>query len=253
MLEQNTFNKKHLFMLVGFLIISFIFIFGVIIFNIFFIQKIPTSQPKIDKNNYQELFTITGIVRTSGLTQEEKKLFKLTDGSYQVTELDQNKYAIGGLFLEGDMDFASYINVCVAVTGTIDPRWVEAIIHNSTLQGRYTYDRFAMNVTHMATLGLEYCTYTLPGQELFTGENKTLTGTILTFSRPAPDIAYDYVLITSHPNTLESEEVILVPQNYQILSAINEGVGQKITVSGTMQQGYAESQYLHVTRVTNVK
>jgi hypothetical protein len=88
----------------------------------------------------------------------------------------------------------------------------------------------------------------------------TFSGTIKRFTRPEPDIYYDYQIVLSKP-VIDAENAsglnqlvsfyIAVPASDVIKQQLENSVDKNVTVEGQILWGYAESRYLSVTKVTD--
>lgn len=88
---------------------------------------------------------------------------------------------------------------------------------------------------------------------------ETYMGTLKRIARPSPEIPFDYSLdLISPPEThgalnggsgLPQKSIIIVPNNDVIGGQLKLFVGKKVSVSGTPSWGFAETDYLDVTKV----
>jgi len=89
-------------------------------------------------------------------------------------------------------------------------------------------------------------------------ETLTFSGTIEPMTRPAPDINYDYALRLDQPflnklsaygeDTLETT-MVLMGDTPDLQNQIVSNVGNHVSVTATLEWGYAESQYLKVLEI----
>src|SRR3989344_2585725 len=86
--------------------------------------------------------TIRGVIRTSGLTDEEKKQLKLQYSQYQITDFKTGENEINGYFIESDQfSLDTYQGKCVQMDGAIQSGWEQIIADNFTFNNKYTYHR----------------------------------------------------------------------------------------------------------------
>jgi len=86
----------------------------------------------------------------------------------------------------------------------------------------------------------------------------TFTGIIESMTRPAPDISYDYALRLDEPylnklsargeDTLETS-LVLIGDTPDLQNQIASNIGNHVSVTATLEWGYAESQYLKVLEI----
>ena len=89
-------------------------------------------------------------------------------------------------------------------------------------------------------------------------ETLTFTGIIEPMTRPAPDINYDFALHLDEPflnklsslgpDTMETS-LVLIGDTDTIQNQIAAKVGKHVSVTATLEWGYAESQYLKVIEI----
>ncbi|MFA5827939.1 MAG: hypothetical protein WC841_01055 [Candidatus Shapirobacteria bacterium] len=89
-------------------------------------------------------------------------------------------------------------------------------------------------------------------------ETITLSGTVVQNVRPAPDINYDFALQLDEPfvnelsaqgsDTLETS-LVLIGATEDIQNQIASNIDSHVSVTATLEWGYAESQYLKVLEI----
>lgn len=95
-----------------------------------------------------------------------------------------------------------------------------------------------------------------------TGELKTYTGKFVRIERPGYDIAYDYVLEFDEPQEgipspkgdeegFVTSGVVAVPDSHSIWKKIEDTFGEEVKVTGYFTWGYAETNHLVVTGVSD--
>ncbi len=209
--------------------------------------------------------SVIGVLRSSGLSTEEKEMLKLPGVSYQVTDMQPpstspNTKDIVGYFLRSTDISPSLVGSCIEVKGTIPEEW-----RNRDFGGHddipYTYARIAFDVQSMTKLDPSVChpyedTMISPAPN---EKMETFEGTIIHGNRPAPDIGYDYQLSLKEPyvdteNASGLSQTVstidIIPSTNEIWSQIEKTMGNTVELEGTMRWGYAESRYFEVTKLT---
>ncbi len=192
--------------------------------------------------------TITGVVRASGLSPDEKTKLGLHFSDYQLTDLNlpikDAKTALG-YFLETDNpELAKLLGQCVSFRGL--PKNIQT-----------TYERLAFQPLAIQNLYPYYCnpykSTPLSGQP--EGNKRTYQGTITHFPRPVPDVAFDYQLILEKPITEDygasgssqkTSQILIMPANNQIWQDLEKKIGNTTTLTGYKTTGLAQSHYLLV-------
>lgn len=89
-------------------------------------------------------------------------------------------------------------------------------------------------------------------------ETITLSGTVVENVRPAPDINYDFALHLDEPflNKLSAQgedaletSLVLIGATEDIQNQIASNIDSHVSVTATLEWGYAESQYLKVIAI----
>jgi hypothetical protein len=205
----------------------------------------------------------TGLIFTSGLSEEEKKTFSL-NSKYQ---LEKGRVFEGdwqgditGYFLEAqDEDIAKYLGSCVRVYGDIKKGWENLAKNNYEFNGVWSYYRSALVLDKIEETDMTNCVNDFDVRvedstqlETMKSEYKKLTG-VLKFAdnRPAPDIAYDYTLQLSNPfyDSLNPVGESYLKRQLDVLESTNDitmsfldNIGKKVEVEGYMGWGYNETR-----------
>lgn len=215
------------------------------------------------KNEMGNRATRIGVIRTSGLGEEEKTTLNLLDVNFQVTDFanfyDGRTYEMDGYFLLHieDKTIEPLLGKCVQVTGSIVKPW------GNKCEGGVS-NRSALSVTEINAIDSKECfpyqIYGAPGG----GESKKLTllGTVTRAIRPSPDIGYDYEMKLTEPFVDENSEagspqeisqIVVVPYENSVWGDLENNIGKEIEVEGYMYWGLAESKYLEVVSVRNLE
>ncbi len=168
-------------------------------------DKPPSQSPVVTSKGIQSTpvpntssTKVTGVLRTSGLTKDEKVTLNLNSSNYQITDFgiapDNSK--IMGYFLETDESkYGNPEGKCVEITGSIKQGWENLINNQFEINNKYTYQRSALIPQNIKQLANSACNPYLGNRIVSDSEasNKSvLKGTLARTQRPAPDIGYDY-------------------------------------------------------------
>ena len=178
-----------------------------------------SSQQKQSTTVQTNQMMVTGVIRTSGLSEEEKQKFGLIDVNYQVTDFGdyQKAYQAGqimGYFLLSNDVSDELLGKCVRVTGVTPEEW-----KNKNKAG--TYNRSVLNITKIEKIDNSNCnpySQTQPTVDS-TQEKLILRGTVIHGKRPAPDIGYDYQLKLVEP-FIDKFSSVGSPQKVSLVDAI---------------------------------
>lgn len=201
---------------------------------------------------------VTGVLRTSGLSEEEKQQFALTTAAYQITDFgDYQKTSqqgqTMGYYLLSTTITDELLGKCVRVAGMIPLEWKSKNKSDS-------YNRLALNIANIEKIDNASCnpySQTPPTIDN-TQEKLVLRGTIVHGKRPAPDIGYDYQLKLVEPfidkfssvgATQEVSEVYIAPTTNSLWTELENNIDKEVTVEGYMAWGYAESRYLEIISI----
>ncbi|MFC1790656.1 hypothetical protein ACFLZP_04210 [Patescibacteria group bacterium] len=212
----------------------------------------PTGQP-LDQ------VTITGVIRSAGLSEEEKQSLNLNLVEYQVTDFGDYQKAylenkILGYFLITDQINDQLLGQCTRVTGEILGNWSEK--EKSSM-----YNHSVLEVSQIEKIDYSGCR-PYGDKLIFDNSQDKLTfqGIPIHSNRPAPDIGYDYQLKLDQPfkdklSALDpNQEVSLLaiwPTTNDLWVTLENNLGQQILVEGYMAWGYAETRYFEITAIKN--
>ena len=202
--------------------------------------------------------TTTGVIRTSGLSEEDKQKFGLTTVNYQVTDFGdypktyQTGQIMGYFLLSNDLN-DELLGKCVQVTGVIPEEW-------KNKKNADAYNRSVLNVTKIEKVDYSNCK---PYSQIqptagSTQEKLLLRGTVVHAKRPAPDIGYDYQLKLVEPivdkfSSAGSPQKVsladVTPTTNTLWNELENNIDKEITVEGYMVWGYAESRYLQIINI----
>lgn len=221
-------------------------------------NKSSSQQPPTNIQTNQTV--VTGVIRTSGLSDEEKQKYGLTAVNFQVTDFGdyQKAYQDGqimGYFLISNSIGDELLGKCVRVTGSIPEEW-------KNKNKADVYNRSTLNVTNMEKVSNTNCAPYTQTQPVIdnTQEKLVLRGTVAHSKRPAPDIGYDYQIRLSEPfvdkysSAGSPQKVSLVdvtPTTNDLWNELENNIDKEVTVEGYMVWGYAESRFLQIIAVNN--
>jgi len=209
--------------------------------------------PKIiNQEKNTNSISVVGVVRISGLTDEEKQKNNLQVAKYQLTNFGSKTFqGVEGFYLQADnIQLDQIVGKCARITGAIAPDWKN--------KKELLYQRQLFIATLITALDYSNCdpyTATPPDSNQ---KNMIFDGSIRRINRPAPDIGYDYTLTLNVPFVSsdsasglpqEVNEVTLVPSNDDVWKNIDLLVGKDVILQGPYLWGYAESKYVLVTGV----
>ncbi len=229
-------------------------------------RTFDTSQGYLDDGiqispENSKITVVIGVIRTSGLSEEEKQKFGLTTVNYQITDFGdyQKAYQEGqvmGYYLLSNTVNDELLGKCVRVAGTIPEEWKNKNKDDS-------YNHLVLNIASIEKIDNSTCnpySQTPPAIVDNTQEKLSLRGTIIHGNRPSPDIGYDYQLRLAEPfidqnsSAGSPQEVSLVdavPNDNSIWKELENNINKAINVEGYMVWGYAESKYFQITSVKN--
>lgn len=160
-------------------------------------NKASLSQPP-ETPDKGGLIEVTGVIRTSGLSEEEKQKFGLPAARFQITDLvDKDKSpAIEGYYLLTDNNQVSeLLGKCVKINGTVPDEW------KSKGKDDIPYARVAFNSVKLERADYSRCNpFAYSATRDFAGfDLSRFEGVVVYAQRPAPDIGYDYQLKLTKP------------------------------------------------------
>lgn len=191
----------------------------------------------------------TGRLYTSGLQPGEAERLQLTWPVYQLSGAES-------YFFSGDDSLISYIGQCIGLEGT-EVKWAPG---TEEVNGQFTYNRGALTFSRIILLNADLCEPSRFTDEKQAGNTNSYVGRIRRMLRPAPDIAYDYVLRLEEPfrdpnHPVEPgklvEELPLFILKQEDVEEIEQAIAQRRTVrvEAALVQGYAERKALQVVKI----
>ncbi len=219
-------------------------------------EMTQNSPTKYISNVSNDQIEVTGIIRTSGLNDEEKQDLGLPAVHYQVTDLNTAELEIQGFYLLAErLAIDDYLGSCVRVAGTEPSEWKNQIRPNA-------YQRSVLIVDTIESLDSSNCNpYPTILEPDGSAKQMAFRGTVTLSTRPAPDIGYDYQLALSQP-FLDEDNASGLPQQVTLYGAVpnsdavwkdlSENLDREVELQGYLLWGYAESKYFRVTSVTRL-
>lgn len=204
----------------------------------------------IEKEEEAGLFT--GRLYSSGLAEREVETLGLEEPVFQLA--GSQSY-----FISGSDTLRDYLGTCLGVYGEVEDEWEG---NPERVGDQLTYDRLAITVREVVVLQDTACRggY-LPEEGMpSAGEASPFIGRLRRMQRPAPDVAYDYLLTLPEPIRLESDPVLpgrllkdlpLVLFNVSQVRAAERALAleEEVVVQGVLSQGYAEQKVLEVRQL----
>lgn len=204
--------------------------------------------------------SVVGVLRESGLRPEEKTALGLDFSTYQVERDVANSdqaASFNGIYLATEQVDPSLLGKCVKVVGDVKKGW-EKIPTDLTLNGQYTYNRVAYLSTGIQEVDSSMCNpYQKEIEVTLAGDKKlSFSGVLQRFSRPVPDIGYDYEIkldesyddpFDASGLTQKKDTIVLIPATNALWQQVEENMNKKIIVEGFMRWGFAESRFLEAT------
>jgi len=211
--------------------------------------------------NLENLISIKGVVRTAGLSGEEKEKVGLSDVNFQITNIeDSTQYETNGYFLKKD-NLERLVGKCVQIIGTIPNEWSDEKIKESYDFRRFVfeYHRIALIPTKIVELNYSSCQ---PYHDLDTEGNTQLQGTIVRNQRGSPFIDNDYEIRLVKPtlsvlgfeNIPQDFKLIIKPAKNSVWPNIESQIGKETIIVGYVNKsGYAKGDNLGHFSVTGVR
>lgn len=265
-IRQNTSNQqteiveklKINYWMISIVLLFFVLAAGGVWFILNSKKKTSSQQPANIQFNQT---VVTGVVRSSGLSVEEKQKFGLTTVKYQVTDFGdyqksfQEKKVMGYFVLSNNIS-DELLGQCVRVTGNIPEEWINKNKPDA-------YNRSVLNADNIEKVDNFNCNPYSQSQPTLdnTQEKLTLRGTVIHANRPAPDVGYDYKLkllqpfvdkLSSAGSLPKVSMVDVTPTTNNLWNELENNINKEITVEGYMLRGYADTSYLQVTAVNNL-
>lgn len=195
-----------------------------------------TPPPPGQINTNAEASTLTGLLQSSGLQPSEAAALGLPDSGFQL--ISQQAY-----FLVSEQNLSPYWGQCVSLQGEL----LNAPNSSDTGGVSYLYNRLIFRVTSVTPRVFSYCAYSDSSVQAANQPLNTFRGRLARRFRPAPDIAYDYVLTeVEGPRELEAARpeapLNLFAENFEVLSSLENAVRtrQMVRLKAREERGYAE-------------
>lgn len=215
------------------------------------------TQPakKVTEEDYKPV-SFTGIVRTTGLTTEEKADRGIAEvyGNYQLITSDNSYYFIGQDSIFGDL-----IGKCAQVD--VPKASIVPITEADKKANRaYDYSKiYINNSSEVKVSDYSACKIQPYSDPLYPRDMRTFEGVIWRNVRPSADIGYDYVMKVKGGYKDPSNsmgvpdhifyDVVIYPANGEMLKLIEQNIGKNVTAKGYYIWGWAESKYLLTTEL----
>lgn len=203
--------------------------------------------------------TITGVIRTSGLSEDEKQKLGLSSVAYQLTDFNKNdKQDLYGYYLiSSDKTIETLLGKCVQITGSEPMEW-----KNKNKSDSYLRTAFVPNSINQIDTSKCSPYSSTPSKNVAGVEKSTLSGIVNMSNRPAPDINYDYQIKLSKPfldknNSSGSPQQVslveAVPDTNAIWVELTNNLNREVEIQGRMEWGYAESKYFRITSIKSIQ
>jgi len=220
------------------------------------------KKPELNPNPTPEnTISVTGVIRSAGLMEEEKVKFGLPNVKYQITDFVQGSESAdiyGYYLITNDDTLGSLMGKCVKVAGTVPGEWKEKDLGNP-----FTYSRSALDLISFENLDYTSCNpYSNITADPSDEQKFTLQGVIIHDERPAPDIGYDYIFTPDKPfydkfspagSGQYTSVISASPSSKNTWIDTENNIGKKVEIEGYMLWGYAESKYFEIISVKPVK
>jgi len=211
-------------------------------------KKIPTNE-----------ITKIGIIRTAGLSDEEKQKNDIASVQFQLTDFGRNEASQnlqGFYLLANNKSIETLVGACVAVTGTIPLEWKNKSQNDP-------YNRSVLRITKIEKLDNSKCNPYAQASAGDTGESKKLTfrGAIKRATRVSPDINYDYQIQLKEPyldNTSasgspqETSSFDIIPSTNETWISLENNINKEVEITGYLAWGYAESKYIDIVSINPI-
>ncbi|OGG02569.1 hypothetical protein A2Z33_02145 [Candidatus Gottesmanbacteria bacterium RBG_16_52_11] len=193
--------------------------------------------------------SVTGVIRTAGLSDEEIQKYNLNGASFQITDINPPpENGIYGYFLlPGYQNTEKYLGSCVRVDGNIPVEW-----RNRSVD--LPYYRTVLVPGGISETDPDMCSPYKDVNYPDTGKVK-LEGTLIRSVRPAPDIMYDYQLKAAKPyldqgasagSPRYTSVIDIMPDSDAVWREMENLIGEDVSAEGSMLTGYAESRFFSV-------
>lgn len=178
-------------------------------------QQSTVAQPTIAPSQTDQI-TVMGVIRTSGLSAEEKQRLDLSNISYQLTDFNKNdeQDLYGYYLISNDQAIETFLGKCVLITGTEPIEWKNKNKGDSYLRTAFVPDKIELVDNSKCNPYLATDSENIEGTEKL-----TLRGIVNDNNRPSPDINYDYQVKLSTP-LLDEDNPSGSPQKISLVNAI---------------------------------
>lgn len=217
---------------------------------------------------------VTGVLREMQLEEKDIRESQLKYGIYQLTQInaeDLAKLPAGGssLLIEKPLNNANtYLGKCTQIIGKIDETWLEETKDQRQAGTLFAHEGIAFIPLELTKLEYSKCSpYVDKTQEdidlikSYNNEKQSFSGVVKRMARVVPDLGpYDYELTLDKPFIddenaagidLEVKDLLIAPAYNKTWIQLEENMGKRVTLSGYMTWGFAESRYFLVTEVEN--
>lgn len=209
-------------------------------------------------SNQESPTVVTGVIRTSGLSEEEKQKFGLTTVNYQITDLINNngQPAIDGYYLQtGKNSVPELLGKCVKINGTVPNEWKNRGYDD------IPYARVAFDADKIEIVDYSQCNpfaYSAT-QDFIESDMSRFEGTAIYAQRPAPDIHYDYQLKLNKPYFDDPSSsgmpqnvsfIDISPSSHSLWRQLEDSINKEVTIDGYMTWGYSETRYLQIVNIS---
>jgi len=211
--------------------------------------------------------TFVGVLREMNLDDESKKNAQLIDGQLQLVLLNKSDRAklpkgTTSLFIEDYPDgVRSLLGSCVSLKGKLSKDWINGTQSQRNANSDFTYKGVVITASAIDKIDFSNCEgYTDNSSEMTKGQTSDVyTGQVQRLARVSPDVGpFDYIFVVDTP--IESATnpsgliqkttwVPLTPANNTVWEAIETNISKNLVIEAYKLSGFAESQYLYVTRV----
>ncbi len=206
---------------------------------------------------------VTGVLRKYLLMKDEGEKLGLKRNGFLVnTFIVGNK--INGYYLESQTDYEDLVGKCIKTSGSVKKGWES--LDKSEYNGTFTYGYSVLEPNkNPQVLDFSKCSSypATPVGEKDESVKRVLSGVLVHTDRFAPDMSYDYLLILDKPNVeplnasginnFKLEQYDVSPLDNNTWKNFEENINKKVTVTGYMRWGYAESTYLETHEIKEDK
>lgn len=229
-----------------------------ILLTLTFIQCKNTPKAAPEHQVFKEVYEFTGIVQSSGLSEEEKTKLELTDSRFQISSDGEF------FFIQSEIDFEAYWGKCVSLVASINRTAADN-------RNGFAYNRGTINVEDISQFDYEVCheQFELNTSQMksamndvhgSTGKAQKMAGIIKRNLRPSPDVAYDYRFILTEPikDFIDAsgvpklqKEITILPIDFKMQHNFESAIkrNKEVTLSCYQMGGYVESTVFYVTDI----